>query len=203
MATPPQPTVHPRLLARCLYRRFRALRMASSTSGSSWKSYHSSRVPGSANSFGNNPNDDQDLDENGFGEYERLLARRRSTSYYDANRSRAPVAVVIKHDSKGRPISTWSTASSVAAQRGEELSQWSKRRDDLLKIYGRNNTNSGSFVNYDDLEEEPEQEEEAESQEQEQEERHEPDYSNKAATVTEEGRNDNGQSHDGISSVRK
>ncbi|KAF9115235.1 hypothetical protein BGX27_008469 [Mortierella sp. AM989] len=132
--------------------------MTSSPSTSSWKTCHSS-------SFGNGLNDDHDLDENGLDEQERLLARRRSTSYYDANRSRAPVAVVIKNDSSGRPISTWSTASSVAAQRGEELSQWSKRRDDLIKIYGRSNLNSGSFANYDDLEEVPEQEREQEDEE--------------------------------------
>ncbi|KAF8982209.1 hypothetical protein BGZ46_001634 [Entomortierella lignicola] len=139
--------------------------MTSSPSGSPWKSYRSSALSGSNNSLGNTY-DDQDFDENGPGEHERLLARRRSTSYYDANRSRAPVAVVIKHDSKGRPISTWSTASSVAAQRGEELSQWSKRRDDLIKIYGRSNLNSSSFAN-DDLEEEPEQEREQEQEEEE------------------------------------
>ncbi|KAG0085584.1 hypothetical protein BGZ93_008504 [Podila epicladia] len=106
------------------------------------------------------------LDDEARGEYERLLARRRSTSYYDANRSRAPVPVVIRYDTKGRPISTWSTASSVAAARGEELSQWSRRRDDLIRIYGnsqRNSTLLGGFE--DDLEEEPEREEQEQQQE--------------------------------------
>ncbi|KAG0262512.1 hypothetical protein BG011_010095 [Mortierella polycephala] len=87
--------------------------------------------------------------EDGLGEEERLLARRRSTSYYDANRSRAPVTVIVGHDMKGRPISTWSTASSVAAQRGEELSQWSRRRDDLI----RGHRNSNSFIAQGDLDE--------------------------------------------------
>lgn len=85
------------------------------------------------------------------------MARRRSTSYYDANRSRAPVAVVIQHDAKGRPISTWSTASSVAAQRGEELSRWSRRRDDLIKIYGQGHLNTSSFAEEDGPDEEDEQ----------------------------------------------
>ncbi|KAF9434373.1 hypothetical protein BGZ76_008132 [Entomortierella beljakovae] len=152
------------LLARCLYIRFKTLRITSSTSSSSWKSYHSSRISGSANSLNNHLYDDQDLDESDLSEQDRLLARRRSTSYYDANRSRAPVAVVVKQDSQGRPISTWSTASSVAAHRGEELSQWSKRRDDLLKIYGRSNFNTSSFATYDDLEEDPEQEQEQEDE---------------------------------------
>ncbi|KAI7830480.1 hypothetical protein BC939DRAFT_439464 [Gamsiella multidivaricata] len=154
------------ILARCLYRRFKALRHTSpspSATSSSWKSYY-------AQNHNNNPdlNLDNDADDDEQGEQERLLARRRSTSYYDANRSRAPVAVVIQHDAKGRPISTWSTASSVAAQRGEELSRWSRRRDDLIKIYGRSsNLNSGSYIgegNGNDsisaagLEEDPEQE---------------------------------------------
>ncbi|KAG0263993.1 hypothetical protein DFQ27_001526 [Actinomortierella ambigua] len=63
--------------------------------------------------------------------------RRRSTSYYDANRSRSAAPVAIQTDMRGRPISTWSTASSVAAQRGEELSRWSKRRDELIAQYGQ------------------------------------------------------------------
>ncbi|KAG0307308.1 hypothetical protein BGZ98_000589 [Dissophora globulifera] len=152
------------LLARCLYRRFKALHISPSSSSTSWKNYYSTRPPGSNsahdNSSYNHYNDDLEESDDPQGEQERLLARRRSTSYYDANRSRAPVAVVIKQDSKGRPISTWSTASSVAAQRGEELSQWSRRRDDLIKIYGRSQLNTSSFADHtDDLEEDPEQEE--------------------------------------------
>ncbi|KAI8603481.1 hypothetical protein EDD21DRAFT_368985 [Dissophora ornata] len=152
------------LLARCLYRRFKALHVSPSRSSTSQKTYYST-LSGPANSHDNISHihyDDDDLDGD---EQARLLARRRSTSYYDANRSRAPVAVVIQHDAKGRPISTWSTASSVAAQRGEELSQWSRRRDDLIKIYGKNNLNSSSFAENEDLEEEPEQEEQEEQEE--------------------------------------
>lgn len=127
------------LLAMCLYRRFKK--------GYSQRSH----------AHGQGEEDEQ----------EALLGRRRSTSYsyYDANRSRGPVR--IQHDAKGRPISTWSTASSVAAQRGEELSKWSRRRDDLLQIYGRNTMSSGGDDDYiHDLEEEPELEEEAEEEEQ-------------------------------------
>ncbi|KAI1312648.1 hypothetical protein EDD11_002885 [Mortierella claussenii] len=163
------------LLGKCLYKRFKDLRV--SPSHSSWKSYHSSQLntatPHHYQGHGLNYDDDLDSqdDEDAQREHERLLARRRSTSYYDANRSRAPVAVVIKHDSKGRPISTWSTASSVAAQRGEELSRWSQRRDDLIKIYGKGNLNSSSYaMNHHDqgLEEQPEQELEQELEQEQQ-----------------------------------
>lgn len=75
---------------------------------------------------------------------------------------------MIRYDTKGRPISTWSTASSVAAARGEELSQWSRRRDDLIRIYGnssqRNSSLTGAGVFEDGLEEEPEDTEETEEQ---------------------------------------
>jgi hypothetical protein len=117
------------LLGICFYRRFKYSRASSS-----WKGFYSQRS-----------------DE----EQEALLGRPRSTSYYDANRSRAPL--VIHHDARERPISTWSTASSVGAQRGEELSNWSRRRDDIIRIYGK----SGNS----DLEEQPEQEEEEDQQE--------------------------------------
>ncbi|KAF9897952.1 hypothetical protein BX616_004710 [Lobosporangium transversale] len=140
------------LLARCLHRRFKDMRISSSTSSNSWKSYYSSRSDINSSHY-----QDDSMNFNGDDrEQEALLARRRSTSYYDANRSRAPVAVV-GHDPKGRPISTWSTASSVVAARGEELSKWSQRRDDLIKIYGRSNLNSSSCVNMQGLEEEERQ----------------------------------------------
>ncbi|KAG0332764.1 hypothetical protein BG000_009755 [Podila horticola] len=164
-------TVSTLLLARCLYRRFKATNVSPSPSSSPWKLFYSSRQPQDPSGHGSSyPHYDQEyldsLDDEARGEYERLLARRRSTSYYDANRSRAPVPVVIRYDTKGRPISTWSTASSVAAARGEELSQWSRRRDDLIRIYGnsqRNSTLTGGFE--DDLEEEPEPEEQEQEQE--------------------------------------
>lgn len=160
-------------LARCLYRRFKATNISPSPSNP-WKLFYSSRGQDPASgSYASFPQYDQQyldsLDDEARGEYERLLARRRSTSYYDANRSRAPVPVVIRYDTKGRPISTWSTASSVAAARGEELSQWSRRRDDLLRIYGnsnqRNSSLTGTGVFEDGLEEEPEETEETEEQE--------------------------------------
>lgn len=118
------------LLAMCFYRRFKGQRASSLSQDA--------------------------LDD----EQQALLGRSRSTSYYDTNRSRAPAAVMIHHDTRGRPLSTWSTASSVAAQRGEELTQWSRRRDDLLKIYGRGTLSS--LGDEDDLDEEPEQEQEEE-----------------------------------------
>lgn len=133
---------------------------SSSTSTSSWKAYSSTNYGSndqSHNHHDHGENSDTE-EEDERTEQERLLARRRSTSYYDANRSRAPVAVVIQHDAKGRPISTWSTASSVAAQRGEELSRWSRRRDDLIKIYGQSNMNTNSFAEEDGPDEEDEQE---------------------------------------------
>ncbi|KAF9541026.1 hypothetical protein EC957_003554 [Mortierella hygrophila] len=148
------------IFARCLYRRFKAMHLSPSPSTSSWKA-HSSTTYGSNDQSHNHHNHGENSDteeEDERTEQERLLARRRSTSYYDANRSRAPVAVVIQHDAKGRPISTWSTASSVAAQRGEELSRWSRRRDDLIKIYGQSNMNNSSFAEEDGPDEEDEQE---------------------------------------------
>ncbi|OAQ28195.1 hypothetical protein K457DRAFT_588801 [Linnemannia elongata AG-77] len=148
------------VFARCLYRRFKAMHPSSSTSTSSWKAYSSTNYGSndqSHNHHDHGENSDTE-EEDERTEQERLLARRRSTSYYDANRSRAPVAVVIQHDAKGRPISTWSTASSVAAQRGEELSRWSRRRDDLIKIYGQSNMNTNSFAEEDGPDEEDEQE---------------------------------------------
>ncbi|KAF9330832.1 hypothetical protein BG006_006239 [Podila minutissima] len=166
-------TISTLLIARCLYRRFKATNISPSPSSSPWKLFYSSRQPQDPLDHSSYPHYDQEyldsLDDEARGEYERLLARRRSTSYYDANRSRAPVPVVIRYDTKGRPISTWSTASSVAAARGEELSQWSRRRDDLIRIYGnsqRNSTLTGGFE--DDLEEEPEREEQEQEQEREQ-----------------------------------
>ncbi|KAF9947382.1 hypothetical protein BGZ70_002701 [Mortierella alpina] len=151
------------LLARCLYVRFKTMHSPSSLSSeptsSSWKNYYGSRYRNQNNN--NNEEGESGEDDGAMDEQERLLARRRSTSYYDANRSRAPVAVVVRQDSKGRPISTWSTASSVAAQRGEELSNWSRRRDDLLRIYGRSQINSYAddedLVEEEDAELEPEQ----------------------------------------------
>ncbi|KAK3804794.1 MAG: hypothetical protein JOS17DRAFT_781566 [Linnemannia elongata] len=148
------------VFARCLYRRFKAMHLSPSASTSSWKA-HSSTTYGSNDQSHNHHQHGENSeteDEDERAEQERLLARRRSTSYYDANRSRAPVAVVIQHDAKGRPISTWSTASSVAAQRGEELSRWSRRRDDLIKIYGQSNMNTSSFAEEDGPDEEDEQE---------------------------------------------
>jgi len=152
------------LLARCLYVRFKTMHSPSSLSSesasSSWKNYYGSRNRNQNNN--NNDEGEAGEDDAAMGEQERLLARRRSTSYYDANRSRAPVAVVVRQDSKGRPISTWSTASSVAAQRGEELSNWSRRRDDLLRIYGRSQINS--YAEEEDLMEEEDAEVEPEQQ---------------------------------------
>ncbi|KAK3846585.1 MAG: hypothetical protein J3R72DRAFT_222771 [Linnemannia gamsii] len=148
------------VFARCLYRRFKSMHLSPSPSTSSWKAYSSTTYGSNAHTHAhhNGDNSESELEEDEHTEQERLLARRRSTSYYDANRSRAPVAVVIQHDAKGRPISTWSTASSVAAQRGEELSRWSRRRDDLIKIYGQqsqlNNTNSFAEGAEEDDEEE-------------------------------------------------
>ncbi|KAF9210866.1 hypothetical protein BGZ59_008831 [Podila verticillata] len=164
-------TVSTLVLARCLYRRFKATNISPSPSNP-WKLFYSSRGQDPSGSYASFPQYDQQyldsLDDEARGEYERLLARRRSTSYYDANRSRAPVPVVIRYDTKGRPISTWSTASSVAAARGEELSQWSRRRDDLIRIYGnssqRNSSLTGMGVFEDGLEEEPEETEETEEQ---------------------------------------
>ncbi|GJJ69780.1 hypothetical protein EMPS_02128 [Entomortierella parvispora] len=120
------------LIAQCLYRRIKTLHITSSafgTGSSSWRSYYSP----------NGIQDDNGDDDDGLerGERERLLERRQSTSYFNTNRTRAPVPVIIRHDTHGRPISTWSTASSVAARRGEELSKWTRRRDDLIQIYGR------------------------------------------------------------------
>ncbi|KAF9946982.1 hypothetical protein BGZ72_010965 [Mortierella alpina] len=137
-----------------------SLLSSSEPTSSSWRSYYGSRYRSQ-----NNNNNEEGVDGEGDGamdEQERLLARRRSTSYYDANRSRAPVAVAVRQDSKGRPISTWSTASSVAAQRGEELSNWSRRRDDLIKIYGRSQINS--YAEDEDLVEEEDAELEQEQQ---------------------------------------
>lgn len=133
---------------------------SSEPASSSWKSFYGSRNR-NQNNNNNNEEGEEGEGEGDMDEQERLLARRRSTSYYDANRSRAPVAVVVRQDSKGRPISTWSTASSVAAQRGEELSNWSRRRDDLIRIYGRSQINSYAeeedLVEEEDAELEPEQ----------------------------------------------
>jgi len=122
------------LLAMCFYRRFKGLRASSS------------------------------LTQEALDEQQALLGRARSTSYYDTNRSRAPAAVMIHHDARGRPLSTWSTASSVAAKRGEELTQWSRRRDDLLKLYGRGNLSSlGDEDDYDEELEQEQGEEQGES----------------------------------------
>ncbi|KAF9936970.1 hypothetical protein BGZ67_001837 [Mortierella alpina] len=159
------------ILARCLYVRFKTMHSPSSLSSeptsSSWKSYYGSRYRNQNNI--SNEEGEEGEDDGTMGEQERLLGRRRSTSYYDANRSRAPVAVVVRQDSKGRPISTWSTASSVAAQRGEELSNWSRRRDDLIRIYGRSQINSYAeeedLVEEEDAELEPEQQPTEDAQE--------------------------------------
>ncbi|KAG0056955.1 hypothetical protein BGZ83_002562 [Gryganskiella cystojenkinii] len=142
------------LIARCLYRRIKTLHVTNSnnngTASSTWKSFYTSN---------RNNGDYEDEETGASNETDRLLDRRQSTSYFNTNRSRAPVPVVIRNDAKGRPISTWSTASSVAAQRGEELSKWSKRRDDLIKIYGRSQLNTSSFIGgSEDLEEGEEQE---------------------------------------------
>ncbi|KAF9410815.1 hypothetical protein BGZ94_001525 [Podila epigama] len=134
-------------LARCMYRRFKATTISPSPLSNPWKLFHGMMTTRSDTAAqGDVAAYDQQyldgLDGESRGEHEALLARRRSTSYYDANRSRAPVPVVIKYDNKGRPISTWSTASSVAAQRGEELTRWTQRRDDLIRIYGQSQTHS-------------------------------------------------------------
>ncbi|KAF9922603.1 hypothetical protein FBU30_007272 [Linnemannia zychae] len=145
------------IFARCLYRRFKTMHLSPSPSNSSWKAYSSTTYGSNGhthNYYGDHSDAEEGYEEDERAEQERLLARRRSTSYYDANRSRAPVAMVIQHDAKGRPISTWSTASSVAAQRGEELSKWSRRRDDLIKIYGQSQLNTSSFAEEDAEDEE-------------------------------------------------
>ncbi|KAF9149059.1 hypothetical protein BG015_009160 [Linnemannia schmuckeri] len=148
------------VFARCLYRRFKAMHLSPSPSTSSWKAYSNTTYGSNDHSHNHHHHGEnsETEEEDERTEQERLLARRRSTSYYDANRSRAPVAVVIQHDAKGRPISTWSTASSVAAQRGEELSKWSRRRDDLIKIYGQSHLNTSSFAEDDRPDEEDGQE---------------------------------------------
>ncbi|KAG0229372.1 hypothetical protein BGW42_001625 [Actinomortierella wolfii] len=124
-------------IAHCLYRRYaRNLEGAFGVHNNQLVGSHAWRF----SSYNDASNDDGYRDPT---ETDRLLGgrqpqeRRRSTSYYDANRSRSAAPVVIQTDMKGRPISTWSTASSVAAQRGEELSRWSKRRDELIAQYGQ------------------------------------------------------------------
>ncbi|KAG0331377.1 hypothetical protein BG004_001690 [Podila humilis] len=167
------------LIACCLYRRFKATNISPSPSSSPWRLFRfrtqqseDGASHGQDGFLNYHHRYDQQyldsLDDEARAEHERLLARRRSTSYYDANRSRAPVPVVIRYDTKGRPISTWSTASSVAAQRGEELSQWSRRRDDLIRIYGKSQQrNSSSMVAGEEggLEEEDEPDEESDGEE--------------------------------------
>ncbi|KAF9976791.1 hypothetical protein BGZ73_007795 [Actinomortierella ambigua] len=128
-------------IAHCLYRRYaRNLERAFGVHNDN--NNNNSQVVGSYTWRFSNYNDVSDGGQEPT-EHDRLLGgqpsqgRQRSTSYYDANRSWSAAPVAIQTDMKGRPITTWSTASSVAAQRGEELSRWSKRRDELIAQYGQ------------------------------------------------------------------